>query len=87
MLLQGVCAEKQALATELQHAQPGNHKLTGQLSSMATELNTAKHAQLESGSQLQVQALLTGLACFGPLLSCCKLSLTCGAQQLLPSFL
>ena len=56
MLLQGVRAEKQGLATQLQQAQAANHNITGQLSSMATNLNTAKQAQLKSGSQLQVQA-------------------------------
>ena len=67
MLLQGERAEKQTLVAQLQQAQAGNHNLTGQLSSMAMDLDTVKQAQLESASLLQVQALLTGLACSKPL--------------------
>ena len=52
--LQGVNAEKEALDTQLQKAQAANHSLTAQLSSMATELETAKQAQLASATQLQV---------------------------------
>lgn len=44
MLLQGVRPEKQGLATQLQQAQAANHNITGQLSSMVKNLNTAKQA-------------------------------------------
>lgn len=64
LLLQALRTETQALDSQLQQANAANHVFTDKLSSMATELAAAKHAQLESASQLQamqVTALPTSL--------------------------
>lgn len=66
LLLQALQAEKQASENQLHQAQATNDGLTGKLSSMATELDAAKQAQLDFASQLeaaQVHALLAKLTC------------------------